>query len=240
MSSPIIQGYKALSAWKEVCGRSYSLMKLVEVLRNQNFDDIADAVIHIIDRECIIDVIVINVTHHHRYHCQQNVLALPSTWFRWSYFANQFVTVEILNHCQVFVELISLELLSQLIQVVFIFKWLSSNLNYYCYCYYYYYYYYYYYFIWIVILLRSFSYSTSVIHSFAIPNASMPSDRKKETKNEWNSKDTDCSCCMHGNVWDTNVCYRMCGNVISWQHSQQMWLTIIILNCWLYLINLCF
>ncbi|ESO05069.1 hypothetical protein HELRODRAFT_172085 [Helobdella robusta] len=48
-NQPIIQGYKALTAWKELSGKSFLLMRLVDVLRNQNMDDIADVVVQIID-----------------------------------------------------------------------------------------------------------------------------------------------------------------------------------------------
>lgn len=46
---PIIQGYKALTAWKELSGPSYTIMQLVDVLRDHNMDDVADEVLNILD-----------------------------------------------------------------------------------------------------------------------------------------------------------------------------------------------
>lgn len=46
---PIIQGYKALTTWKDLSGPNYTMMQLVDILRNHNMDDIADEVLNILD-----------------------------------------------------------------------------------------------------------------------------------------------------------------------------------------------
>lgn len=45
----IIRGYKALMAWKEVAGQGFTIMKLVDSLRKNDMDDIADVTINILD-----------------------------------------------------------------------------------------------------------------------------------------------------------------------------------------------
>lgn len=45
----IIQGYKALMAWKELAGQGFTIMKLVDSLRKNDMDDIADVTINILD-----------------------------------------------------------------------------------------------------------------------------------------------------------------------------------------------
>lgn len=46
---PIIRGYKALMAWKEIAGPNFTIMKLVDSLRKNDMDDIADATVTILD-----------------------------------------------------------------------------------------------------------------------------------------------------------------------------------------------
>lgn len=46
---PIIRGYKALMAWKEIAGPNFTIMKLVDSLRKNDMDDIADATVSILD-----------------------------------------------------------------------------------------------------------------------------------------------------------------------------------------------
>lgn len=46
---PIIQGYKALTVWKEHMGPNYTAMLLVDVLRKHNMDDLADEILNILD-----------------------------------------------------------------------------------------------------------------------------------------------------------------------------------------------
>ena len=46
---PLIQGYKALMAWKEVAGPNFTIIKLVDALRSNNMDDIADETLTILD-----------------------------------------------------------------------------------------------------------------------------------------------------------------------------------------------
>jgi len=58
---PIIQGYKALTAWKELSGPSYTIMQLVDVLRDHNMDDVADEVLNILDSKYLIMIIIIIV-----------------------------------------------------------------------------------------------------------------------------------------------------------------------------------
>lgn len=49
MQQPIIRCYKALTAWKELSGPNYTIMKLVDVLRENNMDDVADETLNILD-----------------------------------------------------------------------------------------------------------------------------------------------------------------------------------------------
>lgn len=46
---PIIQGYKALMAWKEIAGPNFTIIKLVDSLRKNDMDDIADVTLSILD-----------------------------------------------------------------------------------------------------------------------------------------------------------------------------------------------
>lgn len=46
---PIIQGYRSLLVWKEIVGPDFSIAKLVEALRKNDMDDIADFAISILE-----------------------------------------------------------------------------------------------------------------------------------------------------------------------------------------------
>jgi len=39
----LMQGYKALLSWKELCQDQFNIWRLVEVLRQSNMEDIAEA-----------------------------------------------------------------------------------------------------------------------------------------------------------------------------------------------------
>lgn len=45
----IIRGYRALMAWKEIAGQNFTIIKLVDSLRKNAMDDIADATLNILD-----------------------------------------------------------------------------------------------------------------------------------------------------------------------------------------------
>lgn len=45
----IIQGYRSLMAWKEIAGPNFTIMKLVDSLRKNDMDDIADVTLNILD-----------------------------------------------------------------------------------------------------------------------------------------------------------------------------------------------
>jgi hypothetical protein len=46
----LIQGYRALMAWKEICAADFDVRRLIEVLRTCNMDDIADAAVALLER----------------------------------------------------------------------------------------------------------------------------------------------------------------------------------------------
>lgn len=46
---PLIQGYRALLAWREAAGREFEIRRLVDVLRSCSMDDVADVAVSLLD-----------------------------------------------------------------------------------------------------------------------------------------------------------------------------------------------
>jgi hypothetical protein len=44
-----VQGYKALLIWKELCGDRFDIRQLVDVLKQSNMEDIAEAAVALIE-----------------------------------------------------------------------------------------------------------------------------------------------------------------------------------------------
>jgi len=45
----MLQGYRALLAWREAAGREFEIRRLVDVLRSCSMDDVADVAVSLLD-----------------------------------------------------------------------------------------------------------------------------------------------------------------------------------------------